>query len=76
MIFIDLAGMLDSRGVKFDLVQAMMIGMLIKNLKSFRILHVLSRGGMIENRGDTYKKGLYMINEILSGNLYDHADSI
>lgn len=33
MIFIDLAGILDSRGLRFDLVHAMMLGQLIKGLK-------------------------------------------
>jgi hypothetical protein len=60
--FIDLAGILDSRGLQFDLVIAMMLGSLIKCLKSARFVHVLSKAEMEAARGSCFKGGLFMIN--------------
>ena len=62
LIFIDLAGILDSRGLRFDLVHAMMLGSLIKGLKTARFVHVLSKSEMEAARGSCYKGGLFMIN--------------
>ena len=54
----------------------MMVGSILKRLKSFRIVHVLSKDSLTAEKGSTYKKGLYMINEILSGHLSLFVHSI
>jgi len=61
-VFIDLAGILDSRGLRFDLVHAMMLGQLIKGLRQARFVHVLSKAEMEAARGSCFKGGLFMIN--------------
>jgi len=62
LAFIDLAGVLDSRGLRFDLVLAMMLGSLMKVLKQARFVHVLSKSELEAARGSVFKTGLFMIN--------------
>jgi hypothetical protein len=76
LVFIDLAGILDSRGLKFDLVHAMMLGSLIQGLKSARFVHVLSKSEMMAARGSCYKGGLFMINGMCQDALIHKTESV
>lgn len=61
LVFIDLAGILDNRGHEFDLVFAMMLGYLMKNLNTARFVHALSKSEIEVVRGGIFKGGLFMI---------------
>ena len=60
-VFIDCAGILDSRGEEYDLVNGMIMGALLKCLKTARLIHVISRSDIGADRAGNFKKGLEMI---------------